>query len=280
MTVEVALVGDPVGHSLSPAIQAAAFAALDLDWQYQLVRVPAGGLAGVWPELKHRFRGVNVTSPHKQEAARLADALSPTARICASVNTLTFSSTGAFGDSTDGAGFLAALRGGTGCLPHKAVVAGTGGAARAVCAALLTEGAEVEVLGRNLLAGAALAAELAGIGLGVVAFRGDGDAAMKQALDGAELLVNATTLGGPRFSERSPVSAAVELRSDLVVFDLVYWPRWTPLRRRAREAGCHLVDGLEMLVEQGAMAFQAWTGKSAPISVMREAAKGAIETLP
>ncbi|MGC2192433.1 MAG: shikimate dehydrogenase, partial [Candidatus Dormiibacterota bacterium] len=144
--VEVALVGDPVVHSLSPAIQAAAFAAVDLDWEYRLVRVSQGGLAGAWPELSQRFRGVNVTSPLKQEAARLADQLSPTAQICASVNTLTFNDSGSFGDSTDGAGFLAALRRRVGCLPHTAVVVGTGGAARAVAATLLAEGGEVRVL--------------------------------------------------------------------------------------------------------------------------------------
>jgi len=87
---------------------------------------------------------------------------------------------------------------------------------------------------------------------------------MAAALEGAELLVNATTLGGPRFPQLSPVSDAVELSSDLIVFDLVYWPRQTPLRRRAQAEGCLLVDGLEMLVEQGALAFQAWTGFKAP----------------
>ena len=277
--VEVALVGDPVAHSISPAIQSAAFAALDLAWKYQLVRVPEGGLEQAWPDLSRRFRGLNVTSPHKQEAARLADALSPTAQICASVNTLTFSPSGAFGDSTDGAGFLAALRRSAGRLPTRAVVVGTGGAARAVAAALLAEGVEVLVVGRNLTAGTALASELAGAGAGAVSFRGDGDRALAEALDGAELLVNATTLGGPRFPELSPVADAVRLSSDLIVFDLVYWPRHTPLRRRARAEGCRLVDGLEMLVEQGALAFEAWTGINAPLPVMREAADRAMEVL-
>jgi shikimate dehydrogenase len=275
--VEVALVGDPVAHSLSPAIQGAAFAALDLDWEYRLVKIPAGGLEPAWPELSQRFRGVNVTSPHKQEAARLADELSSTARICASVNTLTFSHSGSFGDSTDGAGFLAALRLDAGRQLKKVVVVGTGGAARAVAAALLEEGAEVQVLGRNLVAGTALASELAETGSGMITFRGDGNAAMAAALEGAELLVNATTLGGPRFPQLSPVSDAVELNSDLIVFDLVYWPRQTPLRRRAQAEGCLLVDGLEMLVEQGALAFQAWTGFKAPLLVMREAANRALE---
>jgi len=277
--VEVGLVGDPVAHSLSPAIHAAAFAALDLDWEYRLVRVPDGGLERAWPELAHRYRGVNVTSPHKREAARLANQLSPAAQICASVNTLTFEGSVSFGDSTDGAGFLAALRRGVGRLPQRVVVVGTGGAARAIAAALLAEGSQVLVLGRNLRAGVALVQELAGTGLGVVTFGGDGDAAMQDALAGAELLVNATTLGGPRYPEFSPVSDEVELSSDLIVFDLVYWPRNTPLERRAKAEGCRLVEGVEMLVEQGALAFQTWTGISAPLPVMRAAAQRAMEVV-
>lgn len=273
------MVGDPVAHSLSPAIQGAAFAALDLDWEYRLVRVPEGGLEHAWPELRHRFRGLNVTSPHKQEAARLANQLSPAARSCASVNTVTFTSSASFGDSTDGAGFLAALRRGVGLVPTSVVLVGTGGAARAVSAALVAEGSEVLVLGRNLRAGEDLVRDLANTGPGMVSFGPDGVAAMQDALAGAELLVNATTLGGPRYPELSPVSDEVALSSGLIVFDLVYWPRNTPLERRAKAAGCRLVQGVEMLVEQGALAFQAWTGISAPLPVMREAAQRAMEVV-
>lgn len=278
--VEVALVGDPVAHSLSPVIQQAAFAALELDWEYRLVRIPADGLAHAWPGLAQRFRGVNVTSPHKQEAARLADQLSASAQRCASVNTLTFDRSGSFGDSTDGAGFLAALRSGAGRTPKRVVVLGTGGAARAVAAALLTEDSQVIVHGRNLAAGQSLAAELAGTGPGVVVFQGDGEEPLRESLADAELLVNATTLGGPRYPGLSPVPEQVELKSDLIVFDLVYWPRQTPLRRRAEAAGCLLIDGLEMLIEQGALAFHHWTGWDAPLTVMREAASRAVEVIP
>ncbi|MGC2191144.1 MAG: shikimate dehydrogenase, partial [Candidatus Dormiibacterota bacterium] len=107
----------------------------------------------------------------------------------------------------------------------------------------------------------------------------DGNAAMAEALDGAELLVNATTLGGPLFPQLSPVSDLVELHSDLIVFDLIYWPPHTPLRRRAQAEGCVLVEGLEMLVEQGALAFQAWTGMNPPLVAMREAANRAVEVI-
>jgi shikimate dehydrogenase len=273
---EVALVGDPVAHSVSPAIQSAAFAAVGLDWQYRLVRVADGELDKAWPDLARRFRGVNVTSPHKRTAARLADSLSPTARLCASVNTLTFGPSGAFGDSTDGEGFIRALRRAASRVPDVAVVLGTGGAARAVAAALAGEGSEVRVVGRNQAAGAELAQDLAGAGPGRVAFLGDGEAVLAAALVDAELLVNATTVGGPANPGRSPVPGGVPLRQGLVVFDLVYLPRRTPLLQRAQASGCLVVQGLEMLVEQGGLSFEAWTGVGAPLQVMHEAADRAL----
>jgi shikimate dehydrogenase len=274
--IEVALVGDPVAHSLSPAIQSAAFAAAGLDWQYRLVRVADGELETAWPGLARRFRGLNVTSPHKQTAARLADALSPTARVCASVNTLTFGPAGALGDSTDGAGFLRALRRAAPGVPEIAVVLGTGGAGRAVVAALAAEGVEVRVVGRNHLAGGELARDLAGAGPGLVGFFGDGEEVLAAALDGAGLLVNATTLGGPGQAWLSPVPDGVQLRQDLIVFDLVYQPRRTLLLSRAQASGCLVIEGLDMLVEQGALSFEAWTGVDAPLPKMREAADQAV----
>ncbi|MGP8249273.1 MAG: shikimate dehydrogenase family protein [Candidatus Dormibacteria bacterium] len=274
--IEVALVGDPVAQSVSPAIQSAAFAAAGLDWQYRLVRVADGELEMAWPGLARRFRGLNITSPHKQTAARLADALSPTARTCASVNTLTFGPTGAWGDSTDGVGFLRALRRATPRLPGIAVVLGTGGAARAVVAAISAEGVEVRVVGRNHPAGLALARDLTGAGAGSVGFVGDGEGTLAAALEGAGLLVNATTLGGSAQPGRSPVPDGIQLSQDLIVFDLVYLPRHTPLLARAKASGCLVVGGLDMLVEQGALSFEAWTGIDAPLQEMREAADQAV----
>lgn len=277
--VEVALVGDPVSHSLSPAIQSAAFAALDLDWHYRLVAVPEGELERAWPGLSQRFLGVNVTSPHKQAAARLADALSPTAQLCASVNTVTFGADGAFGDSTDGAGFLAALHQAGTTFPHRAVLMGTGGAARAVARALQGAGVEVLVVGRNQLQGRSLERDLAAVGPGAVVFQGDGTAVLAEALVGADLLVNATLLGGAGYAHLSPLPDQVPLAPEVTVFDLVYWPRPTPLGRRARAEGCCLIDGVEMLVEQGALSFQAWTGIEPPRSEMRQAAHRAVEVI-
>ncbi|HVC39220.1 MAG TPA: shikimate dehydrogenase [Candidatus Dormibacteraeota bacterium] len=271
--VEVGLVGDPVAYSLSPTIQKAAFAACGLDWEYQLVQVPAGRLEAAWSALSERFYGINVTSPHKEEAARLADRLTPSAGSCASVNTITFGRDGVLGDSTDGAGFMAALRRSVGRIPGSAVIVGTGGAARAVASALAEEGTQVVVLGRNGVAGGAISGQLSAAGRSGVEYRGHSELTLAESLQHAELLVNATTLGGPAFPDVSPVPDRVPLDPRLIVFDLVYWPRRTPLQLRAESAGCRLVDGLDMLVEQGALAFQAWTGLAAPLSEMRQAAR-------
>jgi shikimate dehydrogenase len=110
-----------------------------------------------------------------------------------------------------------------------------------------------------------------------VTFWGHRDQDLGLALSGAGLLVNATTLGGSETSDRSPVSDSVSLDLDLTVFDLVYWPRRTALLRRAVSAGCRVVEGLDMLVEQGARSFESWTGTAAPLEVMREAADRELE---
>lgn len=277
MTRTFALVGDPVGHSLSPALQRAAFRAAAIEADYVLERVAPGRLAASWAGLLRRFAGLNVTIPHKEEAARLVDRLSPEARAAGSVNTVVEEAEGSVGHSTDGEGFLAALRRRTAGAPRRAVVLGTGGAARAVAASLARSGAGVLVMGRNRAAGETLARDLRAAGPGEVAYLGWGDAPLRRAVAGADLLVNATPLGGMADPSGCPLSPGIALDPGLVVFDLVYRPRRTPLLRRAAGAGCTVVEGIEMLIEQGARSFELWTGRSAPRQAMREAAVAALE---
>ncbi|MGH7639585.1 MAG: shikimate dehydrogenase family protein [Candidatus Dormibacteria bacterium] len=276
MSHVVGLVGDPIGHSLSPAIHGAAFTQLGLDWEYRLLPVPRGSLEAAWPGLARSWRGFNVTTPHKLVAARLVQSLTPTAKICASVNTVTFQAGRSLGDSTDGQGFLNALDRGVDREVAKAVILGTGGVARSVASALAARGAKVSVVGRNQEAGHLLVQDLSGVGPGTVGFGGAGDRSLTECLAEADLLVNATSLGGPLYPESDPVSAAVQLAPDLVVFDLVYWPRDTPLRRRVEGSGGRFIDGLEMLVEQAALAFSIWTEREAPLGAMRQAAQRAV----
>ncbi len=262
----IALIGDPVGHSPSPAMHRAAFNALDLDMDYVVERVTLEELPRVFDGLRGRHAGLNVTIPLKEAIVPLLDEVRGTAAATGSVNTVTFTDGRAIGDSTDGEGFMAALRRAQRPLPRRALILGAGGAARAVGAALRSSGADVTIAARDPERAAAAAQAVDGRSIA-----GDADA-MLAALPEVDLLVNATPIG-----DRSPLPPNVGLHSDLTVFDLVYRPRVTPLLAAARVLGCRTVEGVEMLVEQGARSFEVWTGLRPPVEVMRDAALAHLE---
>lgn len=261
----IALVGDPVSGSVSPAMQNAAFRHLALPFTYETQRVPRGELASVFGSRRERLAGLNVTIPHKEDAARLVDTLGPAARASGSVNTVAFRGGRAIGDSTDGAGFLRALRRGAGLRKVRAaLILGSGGAARAVAGALSSEGVAVRVSSRNDDAGRRLARDIVGV---EVVPQGD----VATALDDADLLVSAVP--GSAWDEAlPPIPRGLQLGPGKVVFDLVYRPRRTPLLHRAIADGSTVIEGVEMLVEQGGLSFTLWTDVPAPLSVMRQAA--------
>ena len=276
----VVLVGDPVAGSVSPPMQQAAFDALGLDLRYQALRVPPEALAEAFAGLRRRAAGLNVTRPLKELVIPLLDSMAEDAARAGSVNTVVFREAGgddvpvtAEGHSTDGAGFVAALERRARRLPGSAVVLGTGGAARAVAAALAERGASVAVFGRNAERGLRLAGDL---GASFVPPDGVFDAVAR-----ADLVVNATPLGsGPTANAESPLPPDAALRRGMVVFDLVYRPRETALLRQARAAGCRTIEGIEMLIEQGARSVELWTGLAAPVHVMRTAAYQALAAAP
>lgn len=273
-----AVIGDPVAHSVSPPMQQAAFAACGIDATYVAERVPLSFLPEVWPELARRLSGWNVTRPLKEAALGLVDAVGPEAAACGSVNTVIRDGDRTTGRSTDGEGFLAALSRVRSGPVARAVILGTGGATRAVAAALHGSGARVELVGRNEASGRAIAADLTARGSPVV-FAGGPDR-LAELLPGAELVVNATPLGDPSMPGRSPIPDDVALDAlepRPVVFDLVYRPRRTPLLETAAAAECPTVEGIEMLIEQGARSFELWTGVPAPADVMRAAAYRALD---
>jgi shikimate dehydrogenase len=271
----VALIGDPVRHSPSPTMHRAAFAALGLDVDYEAIRVHREALPDVFPSLARRFLGLNVTRPLKEAVLPLLDEVSPEASRAGSVNTVSFREDRAEGTSTDGAGFLAALRHAGVPTPSRAMILGTGGAARAVGAALIEGGTSVTVSGRNADAGHRLVADL---GPGPARFVPP--TGLAEAVAGAELLVNATPVGGWPETADSPLPGDVPLPAEVAVFDLVYRPRPTALLARARTAGCLTIEGVEMLVEQGAASLRVWTGLEPPVDVMRAAALRALEREP
>ncbi len=258
MSREFAIVGDPVEHSLSPALYRAAFAAHGLEgWSYQRFKVPPGQLEASWDALSRRFAGVNVTAPHKVAARRLATEVTPRAARCGSVNTVTFRGSEALGDSTDGAGFMAALGEVGEPPPGRAVILGSGGAARAVSAALLAAGWTVLLAGRDPNKAEMVCAEL-GPGASPLSFD---HRELVPAACGADLLVNATPVGADGISTPLP---QVRLSSQTAVVDLLYRPAETALLRSARSSGCRSASGLGMLVEQAALSFELWSGLPAP----------------
>jgi shikimate dehydrogenase len=259
----VGIIGDPVGHSRSPAMHNAAFDALGLDWVYVAFPVPRGeGAAAVRAVATLGLAGLNVTMPHKADAAAGCDDLSSEAAALRAVNTVVNTGGKLVGHSTDGDGFLRALDDeGITVAGKLAVVLGTGGAARAITHALGRAGAQVTVAGRRPEA-VRSAVSLAPGGVAVSLDELD--------VERFDVIVNATPLG--MNGEPPPFDPAV-LQAGQFVFDTVY-PVETPLLREARARGLQATGGLGMLVHQGALSFSLWTGVEPPMDVMRAAASG------
>jgi shikimate dehydrogenase len=274
-----ALLGDPVEHTVSPAMHNAAFAALGLDFVYVSFQVSPENLAEAVAGLRALgVRGFNVTIPHKVTVIPLLDGLDPRAEKLGAVNTVVVEASGLRGFNTDAAGFMRALQeGGIEPEGRKTVVLGAGGASRAISYSLAEKGAELTILNRaEELDWAWEIAKLIEYDLWkhvpVAELRED---LLAEALDGAGLLVNATSVGMSPDADVCPVPERL-LRKDLVVFDVVYNPIETRLLKEARGAGARTISGVEMLVWQGALAFEMWTGQAAPVDVMRRAAVAAL----
>ena len=235
-TTLVGLLGWPTSHSLSPPMQNAGFAALGLDWAYVPLPTPPEALAAAVHGLRAMgFAGANVTIPHKQAVIEVCDELDDVAVAAGSVNTLVFTGGRIVGSSTDGGAVTAQID----AAGRRALVLGTGGAARAVVDALERAGAAVTSASRR-------------------------EPGWPPSGEGYEVLVNATPVKD---------ELIVSPRGDMQVVDLAYLPdgRETALVAAARAAGCRVVDGLDVLLFQGAAAFERWTGMPAPFVAMRAA---------
>ena len=283
------VLGWPVAHSRSPAMHNAAFASLGMvDWRYQRLPVPCARFAETTRSLRPSgFVGANVTIPHKQAALALADEASATARAIGAANTLSLDGDGTISaENTDAPGLIAAL--GQSPRGMRGLILGAGGSARAAAWALREAGAaEVSIWNRTPERAVALARDL---GVRPV-----------EAPEAADLLINCTAVGleaagdGPERHRSGPrdipsgtaggsragagTLAELGLSSEGIgdypcVVDMVYRAGGTQLLVAAREHGARTVDGLEILVAQGALSFELWTGRAAPLGVMRRAARG------
>jgi len=252
--------GWPVAHSRSPQMHNAALAVLGLDWRYQRLPIPSQLFARTVRALPALgFRGVNATIPHKEAALAVADVASESARAIGAANTLTFEPGGAIhADNTDASGFLAALP--RSAYGKTALVLGAGGSARAVIYALRQAGAsEVRVWNRTADRAAAVARELGAIAV--------------ERAEPADIVVNCTSIGlqNPDETFKALPVRADELSAGCLVVDMVYRLGGTLFLQAAASAGAEVVDGLEILVAQGAASLERWTGRTAPDKAMREA---------
>ena len=253
------ILGNPVSHSLSPAMHNAAFAATELNKAYVAFQVEdvRAALEGC-REL--RIRGLSVTIPHKQAVIPCLDAIDPVAEKIGAVNTLVISEKKIQGYNTDWIGANRALAEEIPLAGKKILILGSGGSARAIGFGLIEAGAEVAIASRTPEKGKKLAESL----------RCPWHPLSEAASLSADVLVNATSVGMSPYADTSPVSEAA-LVNFPVMMDIVYSPLETLLMRKAKEAGCKVIGGLAMLLYQGAAQFELWTGQSAPVEVMRKA---------
>jgi shikimate dehydrogenase len=260
------VMGHPIAHSLSPVMHNAALRYLGADYVYIPLAVPPHDLAGVLASLRAiDCRGFNVTIPHKQAVMAHLSEISAVARSIGAVNTVWPTAQGWAGTNTDILGFLAPLR--SLSPPNVVVILGGGGAARAVVAGCVELGcAEIWVVGRDL-------AKLETFQTSWPQVKLQQWSQLTDLLPQADLVVNSTPIGMFPQVDASPLSIEqIELlRSEAIVYDLIYTPRPTKLLQMSANRGCKSIDGLDMLVGQGAAALELWLGQPVPVDVMRAA---------
>jgi shikimate dehydrogenase len=267
------VIGDPIGHSLSPTMHGAALKLLDLPHTYEAMRVTADQLPSVLDRVRRgEIHGLNVTVPHKVEALRLCDQHTDEVSTTGAVNTVFLDATGRLvGSNTDCDGLRADLLG-ENIVPKRALILGTGGAARSAVVAVRTLGARVAIAGRSDAAARTLAHEVAA------------DAVPWETLGSGpyDLIVNATSAGMQGGGDGTPIADAwsrAPRDASTVAYDLIYRPAITPFLARARDEGARALGGLGMLVEQGARALSIFLGTPIDPRVkraMRSAAEAAL----
>lgn len=265
------VIGNPVEHSLSPAIHNAAFRALGVNCVYLAWKVETIGDAINGLRALGNFRGASVTIPHKVSAAPFLDDLEPTARQIGAINTIVAEQGRLIGYNTDATGALRALReGGVPLAGRRIVILGSGGAARAIAFALAAESGadkltllgvddrERTVLARDLRSNSNVAVEDAFLD----------DNALGRTVPDAQILIHCTPVGMSPKTDATCVPAKL-LHPGLAVMDIVYNPRVTRLLTEAQRAGCKTIPGLEMFLNQAVTQFELWTNRPAPVEVMR-----------
>lgn len=263
-----AIIGSPIGHSASPAMHNRAFAALGLNFVYLPIEVndPASFFArfarNESREIDWKLRGFSVTIPHKSAVMALLDGIDATARRVGAANTVVVEDGKLVGYNTDIAGAIEPLSKVCEIAQESCGVIGAGGAARAVVCGLLDRHARVTVFARDLNRACALGDSF-GVPVRPIESLSESD---------VTVLINATPVGMRGYAEGASPVARAALGNRRVAYDLVYNPIETRFLREAREEGCQTISGIEMLTWQAALQFQLWTGREAPVDLMRAAA--------
>lgn len=280
MTRYVALIGYPLGHSVSPPMQQAAFDYYQLDLRYQAWEAEPAQFGAIMERLRQPSTvGANVTIPYKETVLPMIDELDELARQIGAVNTIVNREGKLSGYNTDAEGFVQALRhlGGFEPAGKRVVLLGAGGAARAVSFALARAGVRSLAI-TDIVAerSQGLSSSLRSLGVETYVLDPEGKE-LKDALLNCDLMVNCTPVGMKHSTTegQSPLKAEL-IPKEALIYDVVYNPIETQLLLDAKAVGARTLGGLGMLVYQGAKAFELWTGKEAPIDIMFEAAKGAL----
>lgn len=272
------LLGNPVSHSISPAMHNASFQKLGLDYAYLAFPVDEMHFEqAVDGLITLGAAGWNCTMPLKRLMYERVDTLSDSALLSGAVNTVVNRDGELFGDNTDGYGFLQSMRdAGFSCEGKHAVLLGSGGAAAAILAQAALDGtAFIDVFARSTSASTKLIAEEIERIHGkcdcrIRLFDLADEVSLKKSLDKAHILINASSVGMAPRTDASLISDPSFFHPGLVVGDVIYNPRETLFLRTAREAGCHTFNGMYMLLHQGAKAFERWTGQAMPVEYIRD----------
>lgn len=269
------IIGDPIGHSMSPVIHNAAFEKMGIDYLYVPFRVKKEALGEAIQGMRAlNIRGLSVTIPHKVTVIPFLDELDPLAERIGAVNTIVNDDGVLRGYNTDATGFLQTLLE-RGVEPEKknVVILGAGGASRAISFILAERGAHLVILNRLLELDWAeeLASRISQIFTKEVEALELNEENLAKVLEKADIVVNATSVGMSPNIDETPIPAKL-LKPGLIVFDIVYNPIKTRLLREAEAAGAKTISGFNMFVWQGVLAFELWTGMKAPVKLMREEA--------
>jgi shikimate dehydrogenase len=259
--IMVGLIGWPVEHSRSPAMHNAAFAALGLNWRYTLLPTPPDQIEAVVARIRSgELQGANVTIPHKQAVMPFLDEIDPAAQAVGAVNTIVRRDDRLIGFNTDTIGFKRALiETGVVVQDQPCAVLGAGGSARAVVFVLHELSAHSTVYARDVVKARAVHAGCRSL------------EALREINPATKLIVNTTPVGLSPNVDASPWPAGVPLPKHALIFDLLNNPARTKLMQQAEQTGLHAVNGWNMLVYQGAAAFEKWTDIEPPVDVMKRA---------